>query len=194
MVKKKPLEAPRMKFNQHYNLVGKHAFLSPSGYHWLNYDGDKMRAVYENNKKKEHGTYLHDLASRLINERIKVDKLKKAFNQFVNDAIGFNMDSEVTLYYSDNCFGTSDAILFKDNHLQIHDLKTGDSKPSFKQLDVYAALFCLEYDVSPFEITIEERLYQGMGYTELFPEPEHIKNTMDKIIYLDQVIDELKNQ
>ena len=42
--------------------------------------------------------------------------------------------------------------------LRIHDLKTGKSG-HMEQLYVYAALFCLEYDVKPGDITIECRLY-----------------------------------
>ena len=30
-----------MTFNKHYDLMGKHAFLGASKYHWINYDEDK---------------------------------------------------------------------------------------------------------------------------------------------------------
>ena len=78
------------------------------------------------------------------------------------------MSSEVLLYYSDYCFGTADGIKWdKDNlELRIYDLKTGVSKPSFKQLDIYAALFCLEYGINPKKITLIQRLYQGNRYDE----------------------------
>ena len=33
-------------------------------------------------------------------------------------------------------------------------------------MDIYAALFCLEYNVNPKKITIIQRLYQGNGFTE----------------------------
>src|SRR5699024_1520103 len=104
-----------MNFNEHYNLKGKHAFLSGSNHHWINYDQEKLKQVFINAKAKEEGTILHDFASMAVKKKIKLAPLKKALNLFVNDAIGFGMESEQVLYYSDNCFGTADAILFKDN-------------------------------------------------------------------------------
>lgn len=112
---------------------------------------------------------------------------------FVNDAIGYMMQSEQILFYSVNAFGTADAISFRDNLLRIHDLKTGISKASFAQLDVYAAFFCLEYKISPYDIDIEERLYQGNGYTINVPEPERIEYIMNKVQEFDIIIDNIKN-
>jgi len=143
-------------------------------------------------KKKEEGTALHAFASMAISRNIKLARTKQAINQFVNDAIGFRMDSEVVLVYSDNVFGTADAITFKNGLLRIHDLKTGDGAVKFDQLDIYAALFCLEYDVDPLKIDIVERLYQGSGFTEVVPEKEAIKAIMDKIIEFDTVLTNLK--
>ncbi len=181
-----------MEFNTHFDLSGKHAFLSGSNYHWINYTPDKLEQVYANLKKKEEGTLLHAFASMAIQKRIKLAPLKKALNMFVNDAIGFGMVSEQVLYYSDNCFGTADAILFKNNKLQIHDLKTGASKVSFKQLDIYAAMFCLEYSVSPHEIEIEQRLYQKRDYEINFPDPHEIDKIMQLIVEFDAVIERIK--
>ncbi len=61
---------------------------------------------------------------------------------YINDCIRFGMYPEVVLYYSDNCFGTADAIAFRYNKLRISDLKTGVSPTSIHQLEIYAALFC----------------------------------------------------
>lgn len=182
-----------MDFNEHYDLNGKHSFLSGSNYHWTNYTQEKLEQVYINLKRKEEGTQLHDLASVLINKRIKLAPLKKALHMFVNDCIGFGMVSEQVLYYSDNCFGTADAILFKNNHLQIFDLKTGTTKASFKQLDIYAAMFCLEYGHDPMNITIEQRLYQGRGYTVGDPDPINIQNIMRQIVEFDAIIERIKH-
>lgn len=181
-----------MNFNNHSDLADKHSFLSPSTYHWLNYTDDKLEAVYRNQRAKEKGTLLHVFASTAINERIKLASMKKALNMFVNDAIGFKMTSEQVLYYSDNSFGTADAILFKDNFLRIHDLKTGITKPSFKQLDIYAALFCLEYGINPVNISIEERIYQGNGFEINMPEASWIQDIMDKIIHFDILLENIK--
>lgn len=181
-----------MNFNNHSDLKDAHSFLSPSNYHWLNYTPDKLEAVYRNQQAKEKGTILHAFASMAINERIKLAPVKKALHMFVNDAIGFKMASEQVLYYSHNSFGTADAILFKDNFLRIHDLKTGITKPSFKQLDIYAALFCLEYGVDPKTITVEERLYQNNGYEVNVPDPIWIEEIMGKIQEFDIILENVK--
>lgn len=180
-----------MNFNVHYNLKGKHAFLSGSNHHWINYDHEKLRQVFVNAKAKEEGTLLHDFASTAIQKRLKLAPLKKALNLFVNDAIGFRMESEQVLYYSDNCFGTADAILFKDNVLRIHDLKTGFSKVSFNQLHIYAAIFCLEYHVDPASITIIERIYQHNTFEECIADAAVVQMIMDTIVEFDAIINEM---
>jgi hypothetical protein len=96
------------------------------------------------------------------------------------------------LYYSDNCFGTADTICFRRNKLRIHDLKTGITKSSEKQLDVYVALFCLEYGVSPLDIEIETRIYQRDEVRIFEPVPELIMDIMEKIIDFDQQIENIK--
>ena len=183
-----------MNFNEHYNLSGKHAFLSGSNYHWINYTPEKLRQVFKNAKSKEEGTILHDFASTAIKKRLKMAPLKKALHLFVNDAIGFGMESEQVLYYSDNCFGTADAILFKDNILRIHDLKTGITKVSFNQLDIYAAMFCLEYGVKPHDIIIKQRIYQGNGILEQLGNPDSIVDIMQTIVEFDLVLEMVKDE
>lgn len=181
-----------MNFNNHSDLADAHSFLSPSNYHWMNYTPEKLEAVYRNQKSKEEGTVLHAFASLAINKRIKLAHHRKALNMFVNDCIGFKMQSEQVLYYSHNSFGTADAISFKDSLLRIFDLKTGITKPSFKQLDIYAALFCLEYGVDPNDIKIEERIYQGNGFEVSIPDPLYVKEIMNKIIEFDVILEEIK--
>ena len=113
---------------------------------------------------------------------------------FVNDAIGFKMSSEQVLYYSENCFGTADAISFRNNMLRIHDLKTGEIQAHIEQLMIYAALFCLEYDVDPEGIDVELRIYQ---YDEVFPyipTAEEIRDVMQKIISADKIINQVKEE
>jgi hypothetical protein len=102
------------------------------------------------------------------------------------------MQTEQILYYSDNCFGTTDTISFRKNVLRIHDLKTGQSPASMNQLLVYAALFCLEYNFKPTEIEIELRLYQLDEVLIHVPEPDEIILIMNKIISFDKTIEELK--
>lgn len=183
-----------MKWLDHSNLGGKHAFLSPSSYHWLRYDTKKLERAYVNNLKKEEGTALHAFASMAINKRIKLANHKKAINMFVNDAIGFDMASEQTLYYSDNCFGTADAILYdEDTHtLRVHDLKTGLHIASMEQLHIYCALFCLEYHMNPEDIEFICCIYQGSEIREDNPEPNYIRTIMEQIVKCDDVLTKLK--
>jgi hypothetical protein len=102
------------------------------------------------------------------------------------------MKPEQILFYSVNCFGTADAISFRNKHLRIHDLKTGVTATSMKQLEVYAALFCLEYNYKPYEIDIELRIYQNDNVEEYIPEVDDIVHIMDKIITFDKQIEILK--
>jgi hypothetical protein len=175
-----------MNFNRHSNLEGKHAFLSASKYHWLNYDEEKLISAYNNQLATLRGTELHDFARRAIELGIKLPKSKKTLNMYVNDAIGFRMTPEQPLYYSDYCFGTADTISFQNNMLRIHDLKTGAMPAHMEQLMIYAALFCLEYSVDPNTIDIELRIYQSDDVNVLNPDPMDISLIMDKIIYFDK--------
>ena len=104
------------------------------------------------------------------------------------------MSAEVVLFYSDNAFGTADAISFERNTLRIFDLKTGDSPTSEHQLEVYAALFSLEYDVDPYEIEIELRIYQGDEVRIYDAEPSDIMAIAKKIIIFDHRINQLKRE
>lgn len=185
-----------MIFNTHYDLEGCHAFLGASKYSWLNYDEEHLEEVYRNNLAKKEGTELHELAAILIRKGIKLPRSSKTFNSYVNDAIGFKMTPEQPLYYSDNCFGTADAISFseKKNLLRIHDLKTGVSKTSMSQLEIYAALFCLEYDVKPNDIQMELRIYQMDDIRIEEPDPRDIMYISNKIISFDNKIEMIREE
>lgn len=179
-------------FNKHYDLVGQHAFLSASKYHWVNYDADKISAAYSKYLAIQKGTELHAFAHECIRLKRKQKVIKDSVNMFVNDAIGFRMKSEQPLYYSENAFGTTDAISFRDNKLRIHDLKTGVSRVSMKQLEIYAALFCLEYQEDPREIEIELRIYQNEEIEVYVPNGKDIFEIMEKIVQFDKRIEKLK--
>ena len=181
-----------MNFNNHFNLKDKHAFLSPSKYHWINYDDDKLDNTYFRAMAVDRGVRLHALADECIRLGVKLPRSRKTLNMYVNDAIGFKMETEQILYYSDNAFGTTDSIVFRNNILRIHDLKTGVTPSSMKQLEVYAALFCLEYSVSPNNIQIELRIYQNDEVLIHEPRPEDIMYIMDKIILFDKRIEKIK--
>ena len=180
-----------MKFNTH-RLEGLHAFLSPSKYAWVGYDEEKLETVYANWKLSQLGTELHELAAKLINLKVKLPKINKTLNLYVNDGIGFRMSTEVCLFYSYDCFGTADTVSFHNNMLRIHDLKTGKTQASIQQLRIYAALFCLEYGYNPRDIDMELRIYQSNEVVIEVPDPEDIIYIMDKIVLSDKRIKELK--
>lgn len=205
-----------MQFNTHSNLKGLHAFLGASNYHWLNYDDDKLFKRYLSSYSTAVGTALHELAEEHISQGLRLTKSDKKHVLFwlrykgipsnvinvnriydnlmayVNDAIGYSMTPEVILYYSDNCFGTTDAIKFDNDLLRIHDYKSGETPAHMEQLEIYASLFCLEYGYKPKDISMELRLYQGDEVLVHTPDPEVITDTINKIIYFDKKIEELK--
>lgn len=211
-----------MNWNDHSRLIGKHATLSPSSYQWINYLADETRDALFNRYRAEYaqaiGTLVHEYACKRIKHRMRLKKHDKdgvlfylidngipanVIDQdyifenllyYVNDAIGYRMDPEVVLYYSDNCFGTADTISFGKNQLRIHDLKTGRTPAHMEQLEVYAALFCLEYDKKPGDIDIELRIYQPDNLVTLVPGVEEIVPIIDKIISHDKFLTKIKSE
>ena len=181
-----------MKFNNHYSVEGKHAFLGASKYHWINYDENKIKESYMKFQATLKGTILHEFAAQCITLGQKLPKSTKTLNMYVNDAIGYKMTPEQILYYSDNCFGTADSICFRNGLLRIHDLKTGFVPAHIEQLEVYTALFCLEYKVKPSDIETELRIYQNNEILIHKPEVDDILPIMDKIVSFNKIIDNLK--
>lgn len=204
-----------MDFFKHNELAGKHALLSPSQPHWLKYDEDKLFEKYLSIHAQAMGTALHELAEQLIRNSIKLkktdknlvllhllesgipraaielDRIYNNFMNYVNDAIGFRLTPEQILVYSEHCFGTADAISFKNNLLRIHDYKSGTTPAKMEQLMVYAALFCLEYKYKPGEIEMELRIYQNDMIIEHKPEADEIAPIMDTIIHHDRMLADL---
>ena len=178
-----------MKFNNHTNLEGLHAPFGASKSHWLRYDDKKAIEMYKNMQAKEVGTKLHEWAKNTIDLGIKQPRSNKTLYAYVNDAIGFKMQTEVVLFYSQYFFGTTDAISFRNNFLRIHDLKTGETPAKMEQLLIYAALFCLEYKIKPGEIDIELRLYQSDEVIVHNPGADEILPIMDKIVHLNKVLE-----
>ena len=183
-----------MNFNRHLNLEGLHAPFSASQSSWLRYDDNKVREVYLNKQAAMMGTRLHAWAKDTIDLGIKQPRSKKTIYAYVNDAIGFKMNTEVVLYYSDRFFGTADAISFRNNMLRIHDLKTGKTPVHMEQLLIYAALFCLEYKIKPGEIDIELRIYQNDEILYLNPTAEDVVPIMDKIVHFDKLLKEMEEE
>lgn len=177
-----------MNFTDHSKIEGLHAFLGASNYHWINYTDEKLADTYANVQAKQKGTEIHAFAAQAIKLQIKLPANKSTLSLYVNDAIGYKMDPEVVLFYSMNAFGTADAILFRRNMLRIHDLKTGVSPTSMHQLEIYAALFCLEYAKKPHDIEMELRIYQLNEAKCYVPDPNDIQFIMDKIVRSDMII------
>jgi len=209
-----------MNFINHSDLEGTHAFLSPSQNAWTNYTDEKLEQRYLTAQAVERGTRLHEFAA----EAIRLNRRQSGrdtLSMYVNDAIGYKMTPEQPLFYSFNCYGTTDAIAYKKNVLRIHDLKTGEIEAHIKQLYIYAALFCLEYGqranelrkkgysdndiaqnlgVKASEIHFEPekmddiclRIYQFNDIKEEHPDPQEIRNLMNIIVHQDRILSNLK--
>jgi hypothetical protein len=176
-----------VRFNKHLSLQGEHAFLSPSSYHWIHYTPDRLIQRWTAAQAGAYGNLQHDYAQREI-QAGRLSDLVGTIGLYINDAIRYRMNTEQVLYYSENCFGTADAISFRYKTLRIHDLKTGAIPGSVHQLEVYAALFCLEYEVNPFDIKIELRIYQADEVLVYDADPEDIIFIMERIQEFDKLI------
>lgn len=182
-----------MNFNRHSNLEGLHALLGASQWHWLNDSPEEIAERYHSYEAKQRGTELHEFAAMCIKNKRKLRGMD-TLAQYVNDGIGFNMKPEVVLRYSDNCFGTADTIHFNEDEsfLRIHDLKTGKIPAHMEQLEIYASLFCLEYDIRPGDIQTELRIYQNNDILVANPTAEILLPIMDKIQIADEVITKIR--
>lgn len=183
-----------MSFNRNSKIVGQHAFLSPSNYYWLDYDEDKLRRTYFQKQQARRGDELHAYAQRAIDLKILQADNGTTMSMYVNDAIGFRMQPEVPLYYSDECFGTADACGFRDNTLRISDLKTGVNQADMRQLMIYAGIFCYEYSCSPHEIRIILRIYQNDKIEELIADSADILTVMSRIKTQSEIVAYLREE
>lgn len=191
------LSEPRFRgFRSHPKLEGTHAFLSPSQYHWINYDLAKLLERLNTTEAAARGSSLHELAAHAISEGVylREDEENIALATYVNDAIDFGMVPEQTLFYSLNCYGTADTIGFEEENmfLRIHDYKSGVSPTSEKQLYVYAALFCLEYGYLPYEVNGELRIYQFDGYRPFEIDRAFLAHVVDMIRMHDKNIEDFR--
>jgi hypothetical protein len=81
--------------------------------------------------------------------------------------------------------------------LRIHDLKTGKVgkiESHIEQLEVYAALFCLEYKIKPGDIDMELRVYKNDEVVYHTPEVDDIAHIIDKIIHLNKLLEKAENE
>lgn len=209
-----------MKWREHSNLNGMHALCGASDYHWVNYDSpEKFIQRYRSSLSTRIGTALHEAAKTLIDARIKISEddwnlvryiletnglprnvdclpLLENLIPYVNDAISYQMSTEIVLFYSEHFFGTTDCIGYdeKNKFLRIHDLKTGQSQAHMEQLLVYMALFCLEYKIKPVDISAELRIYQSGHVLYFNPTLEDVIPVIDQIISGNKLIEQLKTE
>lgn len=206
-----------MIFNKHSELEGRHAILSPSKHYWMNYDDEALMKSYISSFATDIGTLVHEYACDRIRFKLPLDPeseesknglllhllkngipfrvidLDRLFDNlvpYVNDCIGYRMESEIILKYSDLCFGTADAIGVRRNWLRIHDLKTGVTPASMDQLMCYAGLFFLEYkrDYRPQTMKVELRIYQNSDILVSQPNADEIRTVMEKIVHGNSVL------
>ena len=183
-----------MEWNDHSKFKGTHAFLGASNFAWLGDDKEKLRKRYINFLAKERGTQLHALAEQMIKCGKRCPETTMSFDQYVNDAIAYGMEPEKLLFYSENAYGTADAILYENKFLRIHDLKTGYSAVKMDQLIAYSALFFLNYPwVKMKDTSIELRIYQtGKDILTANPSVDDIIPVMEKIKLFDGFINKMK--
>lgn len=185
-----------MIFNTHSELKGFHSTLSASQSSWVNYTDEKFDRSYIHKLAAQRGTELHELASNLIRLKVRLPRTSKTLDSFVNDVLGMKMISECILFYSENAFGTADAIKFDERKMKlwIFDLKTGEIPAKMRQLEVYTAYFCLEYKYKPSDLEIELRIYQNDEIEIYEPDPVDIVYIMDKIVTFDKRIQQLRKE
>ena len=125
---------------------------------------------------------------------IDINRIMENLIPYVTDGIGFRMKSEQPLVYSENIYGTADSIIFDERKqiLRIHDYKSGTTPAHLEQLEIYAALFCLEYRFKPGDINFELRIYQDGDQLIGNPKASDILPTMDKIVTFDKIIESFK--
>lgn len=187
-----------MHLNRNSDLKDRHARLSASNYSWVNYDEEQMVNSFFTWEAAARGTRRHALAHDLIREREKLPDVPKTLNMYVNDCIGWQMTPEQPLRpfpNSDNAFGTADALSFRENVLRISDYKSGVTPCKITQLEVYAAYFCLEYQMKPFELdAIELRIYQNDEIAEYKGDPVAIMLIINKAVAFNNLINKLREE
>lgn len=201
-----------MIWHDHSRLAGTHAFLSASQSSWRNKSAEELIDAKKNSYAQQIGTLLHAYAADCIkygeklrktdSRGIKFDLIRKGipeyaidmnriyptFMSYVNDAVGYGLKPETILYYSDECYGTADAIDMDGKLLRIHDLKTGTKPAKMDQLMIYAGLFYLEYGIKPSAIPAELRIYQMDEVLMYEPEIDEIREVMDDIVEKNRIL------
>lgn len=180
---------------------------------------DMVRESYASKVAKDNGTKIHEIACKWIKlgrhlpkSRIALrtllwdeigkdsdfvdDLVLQTLYMYVNDSIDEGMTPELGIKMSDDAFGTSDSIVLKKGThrdvLKIHDLKTGKTPAKMRQLFIYAAYFCYDYDIDPRSIDIECKIYQ-LGEVKVdSPDPEFIQFIIDSVKFGSDIVSKMK--
>lgn len=205
-----------MIFNEHLEIPdGAHALFGASQHAWVRYSEEKALDKYYKTFVPSMGTVLHAYAALRIENRTKmnfheknavltellksgipseiinIDTIMANLVPYVNDSIGFHLQPEVRLKFSDIFFGTADAINYFDRKklLRIHDYKSGEIIASMEQLEVYAALFFMEYNyINVRDTDIELRIYQNGEIMVGHPEKSKIVEIMEQMKRIEKII------
>lgn len=137
-------------------------------------------------KKYEKATDYRDVL--LFNLRYLPVETYGTVKKFVSDCIDDRMVSEQEIGYSDKFWGTTDAIRFNNGVLKVYDLKTGSAPAKFEQVYIYAALYCLQNNIRPFDILTEVRIYQNDEVYIDNADPNMILSIMDNIVHKNKVL------
>lgn len=185
-----------MDYNDHSRLRGLHAFLSPSSYHWLHYDKQKLRARFTSHKAAQRGSDIHAWAHEGIRLGMRQKENGATVNKYINDGIRYRMKTDFMVFYSENAFGEADCLSYseKEKTLRINDLKTGLTKAGITQLELYAAYFCLEYGLDPEDLIIILQIYQNDTIIGGLANPAKIRMIMDRTIEADLEIKALRKE
>jgi hypothetical protein len=209
-----------MNYNDLGKYKGTHAMFGASQYSWINYPDPKMIIEkYKSKKAADFGTKIHEIAAKLItlckklpksypairllliyalgyDTELITDIVMDTLRMYVNDAIGFGMDAEQLVFYSEYFYGTADAISMSETKslLRIHDLKTGKTPARLEQLLIYAAYYCLQHDKDPRDLFFELRIYQQGDVIIGRPTAAELTLLMNKIITFNKVIQEYESE
>ena len=200
-----PKEAPNRIIGKYRAQVGTDihagAFVKIKLVHKITSTKDMINSIEEFMFNKYYIEKYDSLSSEGSRVMLCFKKLIKQYPEmlncvksYVNDTIGYKMHPEVVLYFSDDLFGTSDALIFnkKDKLLRIHDLKTGATLAHVEQLMGYAALFCLEQHIDPMSINYELCIYQGNDILVATPDGSDVKPFYDWYVEADEALREFK--
>lgn len=170
---------------------------------WMNCHGsvyfDLKAGEGETSPAAERGTYLHELAEKVLNgeEVVYPDKeaeeLVTDYVRYVEDlAEGYRLYTEHELVFNDHLYGTADAVIVGDNEIDIVDLKTGRGFVPVEentQLKIYALMAVKHFGFDLEEVTVNIHVVQSIignvdrfEVTDLVEFEAHLSEKVDNIL------------